>query len=82
MACATPVIASNTPGNCEWVEAERTGDLFQVGDRKDLARALHLILDCDGLARTSSMGKSARDVVEARADWACNSLRLEGILGA
>lgn len=81
MACATPVIASNTPGNSEWIEAGRTGELFQVGAWTDLARTLRAILDGHGSMRASSLGKSARSAVEERADWARNSRQLEGILG-
>ena len=82
MGCGTPVVASNTPGNREWVEADLTGELFRVGDSTDLARALRRLLSGDRGQRGERMRRAAREAVENRADWARNSRALERIIGA
>ena len=82
MACKLPVVASNTPGNREWVEVGRTGELFRVGDCADLARVLRMFLEANTRERSERMGRAGREAVEERANWARNSSQLEEILGA
>ena len=82
MACATPVVASDTPGNREWVKAQITGELFRSGESTDLARAIRVVLASRAGERVSSMGIAAREVIEERANWFRNSRQLEQILGA
>ncbi len=79
MACGTAVVASNTPGNSEWITPGTSGLLFQVADPTDLAAALWRVLDSGGETATK-LGSSARKVVEERADWARNSNQLAHIL--
>ncbi len=79
MACGTAVVASNTPGNSEWVTPGTSGLLFQVADPTDLAAALGKVLDSGG-GTSNKLGSSARKVVEERADWARNSNQLAHIL--
>ena len=80
MGCGTPVIASKTPGNREWIQGEVTGDLFEVADSIDLARALRQILRKTGSDGMRAVTPAARVAAEARADWARNSSQLAAIL--
>jgi glycosyltransferase involved in cell wall biosynthesis len=49
-ACATPVVASNSPGLCESVVDGKTGFLVRHGDIEDLAGRLISLLSDDALA--------------------------------
>lgn len=80
MACGTAVVASNTPGNSEWITPGTSGLLFQVADPTDLAAALERVLDSGGGETETKLGSSARKIVEERADWARNSNQLAQIL--
>ena len=80
MACRTAVLASNTPGNREWVIPGASGLLFEVADPADLAAALRRLLDNAGRDPATGLGSGARKVVEERADWARNSTQLAQIL--
>ncbi len=80
MASGTAVVASNTPGNSEWITPGTSGLLFQVADPTDLAAALGKVLDSGGGGTSNKLGSSARKVVEERADWARNSNQLAQIL--
>ena len=80
MACRTAVLASNTPGNREWVIPGASGLLFEVADPADLAAALRKLLDNAGRETATGLGSGARKVVEERADWARNSTQLAQIL--
>lgn len=80
MACGTAVVASNTPGNSEWITDGATGLLFQVADPTDLAAALGALLTNHLPTTARTLGASARKVVEERADWARNSTQLAQIL--
>jgi len=80
MACGTAVVASDTPGNSEWVTSGATGLLFQVADPADLAAALGALLTSHAPTTARTLSASARKLVEERADWARNSTRLAQIL--
>ena len=82
MACGTPVVASNTPGNSEWITSGTTGLLFDVADPADLAVALRKVLNKAGAQTPSQLGSNARNLVEKRADWTQNSRQLSQILVA
>ena len=76
MACGTPVIASDTPGNRGWVHEGETGFLFPVGDVKALARCL-----IEVTARyPQEVVDRARQQVEGQADWQANLGRLAAAL--
>ncbi len=67
LACGCPALVSDIPGNREWVEPERHGWWFRVGDAGDLERKLlQSIAERD---RLPVMGKAARKLAEERADW-------------
>ncbi len=76
-ACATPVLASNSPGLCESVVDGKTGFLIPHGDIDALAdRVITLLTDDAGaqatyvldkiLAALSALGATAEDVVRTR----------------
>lgn len=50
-ACATPVVASNSPGLCESVVDGKTGFLVRHGDIEDLAGKMTTLLTDDALAQ-------------------------------
>lgn len=75
MACKTPVLVSDTPGNRGWVNS-RTGYLFPVGDIPSLTAALDSVLSrVDG-----ELVAAAHDLVTREANWALNIVRLEEFL--
>lgn len=74
MACGLPIIASDIPGNVDWVQDGIQGRLFTDDDVEELAEImLNLSADRAGLAR---MGEDSRQTAEARADWEKNKLVL------
>lgn len=75
MACGTPVIASDSPGNLSWV-SPNTGFLFHVGSVTQLAAALSQALTMDVTRRTDA----ALALVRNRADWHANLSRLDTAL--
>ncbi|EHJ45966.1 glycosyl transferase group 1 (plasmid) [Solidesulfovibrio carbinoliphilus subsp. oakridgensis] len=81
MAAGLPVVASDIPGNREWVAAGRTGRLFPVGDPAAAARALLAVAAMDGRARTA-MGEQGRRTVRRRAVWNDNVERLHTFYNA
>ncbi len=74
MACGTPVLVSDIPGNREWVQTGRNGWLFLDGDEDALAAA---ILDAvNSHQKLAEMGHAARQIAEQRADWRSNFPKL------
>jgi glycosyltransferase involved in cell wall biosynthesis len=76
MACGTPVVVSDTPGNLSWVTDGETGFTFPVGDPHSLASAL---------ARATgqphpSVRRSAITRVRHDADWVANLQRLKSAM--
>jgi L-malate glycosyltransferase len=70
MACGLPAIASDIPGNREWVDPARTGWWFPVGDAPRLAGVIG-----EAVAAQSgweARGRQARATAEERADWRRN----------
>lgn len=79
MACGTAVVASDTPGNSEWITPGVSGLLFRVADPVDLSSTLGRLLSL----RPESADRfnfEARKLVEERANWARNSTQLARIL--
>ncbi|MBP9947278.1 MAG: glycosyltransferase family 4 protein [Vicinamibacteria bacterium] len=60
----TPVVASRVGGIPEWLEEDETGLLVPAGDPVRLARALRLVVDAPGFART--LGERGRESWRAR----------------
>lgn len=72
MACGTPVIASSTPGNLDWVVDDVTGYTFPTGDVAALTERLVSVTAHYPMA----VVERARAQVQERADWHRNVLRL------
>ena len=72
MACGTPVIAIDTPGNLGWIADGDTGFTFPTGDVDALAR---LIDEVNHRYPTDTVLR-ARALVEREADWHANLPRL------
>lgn len=67
LACGTPALVSDIPGNREWVQPGVHGWWFPDGDADALAQGiLQAVEQRDSLAE---MGRAARSLAEARADW-------------
>ena len=76
-ASGLPVLGSRLGAMKELIEPGVTGDLFTVGDAKDLAaRARQLLANSESLA---DFGRKARGVYEARYTPTANLRRLEAI---
>jgi glycosyltransferase involved in cell wall biosynthesis len=74
MACGTPALVSDIPGNREWVQLGVHGWWFPDGDAGALAAAL--INAAEDRQRLAGMGRAARRQVEQRANWKKNFHRL------
>ncbi len=75
MACGTPAIVPDIPGNREWITPGENGWLFPDGDADALSAAiLHAV---DVRAQLPEMGRKARQLAESRADWKKNFRHLE-----
>ncbi len=66
MACGCPVVATNTGGIAEIIDAEETGALVPAGDASALAN--RLIQAFDSPEETAAMGAKAYEVVRERFD--------------
>jgi glycosyltransferase involved in cell wall biosynthesis len=73
MACGLPAVASDIPGNREWV-GDENGWRFPAGDAEALEASL-VRLHAER-ERLPALGRKARVVAEARADWDANFPRL------
>jgi len=74
MACGTPVLVSDIPGNREWVTPGENGWWFKDGDERDLAE--RILLAIEQRKQLAAMGQNARKVAKTRADWTINFPRL------
>lgn len=80
MSCGLPVIASDIPGNQDWVHEHKTGRLFRVGSPEALARTLQSALNRDNDEKTTHMAANSRNHILAKADWSRNSKGLAYVL--
>ena len=69
LACGCPALVSDIPSNQEWITPGEVGDLFKDDDVKSLASQLLAMAARKDLP---VMGKRARQLAEARADWTQN----------
>jgi glycosyltransferase involved in cell wall biosynthesis len=76
MACGTPVVVSDTPGNRDWITDGTTGFTFPTGDVDALAQVLIRVTAHYPIA----VVERARREVERRADWHANLPRLRTAL--
>ena len=77
MACGTPVLVSDIPGNREWVHAGLTGGIFPLGDVGALTQALTTALSDANVGESTDRAIAQ---VRSRADWSDNSPRLTSLL--
>ncbi len=70
MASGLPALVSNIPGNCEWVELEKTGWWFEDGQPHSLAKAIEIAVQDEALLKT--YGENARKIAVLRANWSVN----------
>jgi len=77
MACQIPVVASDTPGNRQWVAPERAGALFTTHSTAALADRLREMLDSPP---EPTQRAAARTVVVENANWTKNSAALGSIM--
>lgn len=70
LGCSRPVLVSDIPGNREWVTPGENGWLFPDGDAGALAQAI--LAAAAARPRLPEMGRAARCLAEARADWTRN----------
>ena len=75
MACGTPVVVSDTPGNLPWVEPGSTGFLFRAGQPDGLAQTLIHVIEAD-TDRLVTLQDNAIEKVSAHANWRLNIFRL------
>lgn len=80
MGCQIPVLASDTPGNRDWVIPRSTGRLFSTGDPTSLATGIREILQNLGTSVETTMVEAASSEVTRRANWDHNRLALFEIL--
>jgi glycosyltransferase involved in cell wall biosynthesis len=75
LACGTPPIVSDIPGNQEWIVPGLNGWLFSDGDPMDLASIIMAAMD--KRQNLPELRKKVRLLAEARADWDRNFPMLE-----
>jgi len=77
LASGLPSLVSGIPGNREWLENSEAGWLFPDGDVDALAAKL--VETSENRQKLVEVGKAARKLAEARADWSKNfEVLLEG----
>jgi L-malate glycosyltransferase len=75
LACGCPVLVSDIPGNMEWVTPGEQGWVFSDGDPRQLADLIaHAI---QSRSKLVEMGRAARSLAQARANWRVNFAKLE-----
>ncbi|MFZ6026489.1 MAG: glycosyltransferase family 4 protein [Chloroflexota bacterium] len=75
MACGTPALVSDIPGNREWVDGTGVGWLFADGNVQALVDAI--LQAVSQRQRLPEMGRAARRLAEQRADWEKNFQEME-----
>ncbi len=75
LACGTPVLLADIPGNREWVSTPgEVGWLFRDGDVDSLQEGILRAVANRG--QLPAMGRAARQLAESRANWEANFPRL------
>jgi glycosyltransferase involved in cell wall biosynthesis len=70
LACGTPALVSDIPGNREWVQPGVQGWWFPDGDAQELAQGISQAFQ--QRTRLAEMGCAARRLAEEKADWKKN----------
>jgi glycosyltransferase involved in cell wall biosynthesis len=74
LASGLPCLVSDIPGNQEWVTEGENGWLFPDGDADALAEKIARVVE--QREKLSEIGRAARALAEARADWQKNAEKL------
>jgi glycosyltransferase involved in cell wall biosynthesis len=74
LACGVPCLVSDIPANLEWVAEGQNGWLFPDGDVAALATAM--LKAYENRKSLPALGRAARSVAEAKADWSKNFPKL------
>jgi len=75
LACGTPVLLADIPGNQEWItNPGEIGWLFHDGDVEALFNGI--LYAVEQQAQLSVMGQKARQLAESRANWDTNFFQL------
>lgn len=69
LACGVPALASDIPGNLEWVRSGKNGWIFQDSDFKQMAALMQIARHEPALEQLSHQ---ARALAEEKADWSRN----------
>ena len=77
MACGLAVVASDIPGNMEWVEEGVNGLIVKKKDPDSIACGINRLLKDDGLRRLISVNNMRK--IEEKADFSKNFLKLEAV---
>jgi len=75
LACGTPVLLSDIPGNREWIDSPgEAGWLFRDGDVGALTDGI--LHAAENREQLLAMGRAARQLAESRANWEANFPKL------
>lgn len=77
MACGLPVVASDIPGNLEWIEDGLNGAIVKKSDPVSVASGINKLLKDESLRRTMSQANARK--IKEMADFRNNFLKLDGI---
>ncbi len=74
MGCGIPVLMSEIQGNLEWIRNKENGLLFETGNIEDLSKKM--IYCCRNRDRLGKYAASARKLIEEKADWNKNKVKI------
>ena len=77
MACGLPLVVSDVPAICEWVQNGYNGYIVPCNKVKPISEKILILLKNKDTA--SNMGEINLNIVNEKADWNKNYLKLEGI---
>jgi glycosyltransferase involved in cell wall biosynthesis len=78
LACGTPVIVSDLPGQADFVRANRCGTVVPVADARSLAKAVTAL--AGDAAGAHALGRAGAEVVLAEHSWPARAAELARIL--
>ena len=77
MACGLPLVVSDIPAICEWVQNGFNGYIVPLNKVKPISEKILMLFKDKDMA--SKMGKINLEIAKERADWNKNFLKLEKI---
>ena len=75
LACGLPIVATDIPGNREWLENSPGARMVPVGDWRAAGRAIVDLLHFSPVERMAIQQRH-RSIAEERADWSVNQAKL------